>query len=289
MRRLWSWLLVLVFALSFAPVARAADAFVTIGYMPATVKQDSWTVRGTAPAGMTVALSVNGEVRGRVIAGPSMSTYRYDVQLDPGANQIVAVVEGTPARAETFLVRVTKTFKDMEKHWAQEDCEFLAALGVANGVGADEFGPDLALTRAQFAKLVVLGLKLQPVADPVLAFTDNETIPDWAKGYIATAVENGLIKGFEDGSFRPETHVTRAQLAVIAARGLRQKGVEAQAGQGRSYKDELLIPGWARADLELTTKAGLVGDFWGESFDANLPATRALAAAVVRRLYTAKK
>ncbi|HWI50795.1 MAG TPA: S-layer homology domain-containing protein [Symbiobacteriaceae bacterium] len=289
MRRLLSCALVLVFALSFAPVALAADAFVTIGFLPATVKQDSWIIRGTAPAGMTVALSVNGEVRGRIIAGPSMSTYRYDLPLDPGANQILAVVEGTPAQAEGFVVRVTKSFKDTEKHWAQEDCEFLAAVGVVNGVGPDQFGPDLALTRAQFAKLVVLGLKLKPAPEPVLTFTDTPAIPDWARGFIATAVAQGLIKGFEDGTFRPDDQVTRAQLAVIAARGLRQKGISAGTGQGRSFKDDAQVPGWATADVLLTTKAGLVGDFWGPSFDADTPATRALAAAVVRRLYTAKQ
>lgn len=270
------------------PVA-AAEGFVTLGVLPVSTKKETWTIRGTAPRGQTVAVWVNGELQVRVVSGPSMDRYLADVTLSPGLNTIVVNLEGTDARDEDGLVLVDKSFKDLSKHWAQEDCEILATLGIVNGVGNDEFGPDQPLTRAQFAKLVVLGLKLKPAQAPALAFTDNHAIADWAKGYVATAVARGLIKGFEDGSFRPDEQVSRAQVAVIAARGLRHKGIETGNGKGRPFADNDKIPAWATADVEFTAAAGLIGEFWGEDFDAGAPATRGLAAAVVRRLYSAKK
>ncbi|MDF2626915.1 MAG: S-layer domain protein [Symbiobacteriaceae bacterium] len=250
------------------------------------------TVRGSAPAGKVVAVTVNGELQGRVIAGPSMDVWRWEVALEPGDNVIAAALEGTELQAEKRIHLTVKTFGDLKGHWAKDDAEYLATVGVVNGVGDDAFGPDLTLTRAQFAKMAVLGLKLQAAADPVLGFTDNESIPEWARGFVATAVAEGLITGHSDGSFGPDQPVTRAQVAVIAARALRKKGADApgrsEAAPGRTFKDADRIPAWARADVAFTASAGLVGDFWGDTFDPDAPATRGLAAAVVRRLYRAK-
>lgn len=44
----------------------------------------------------------------------------------------------------------------------------------------------------------------------------------WAASAIAAAVEAGVIKGYDDGTFRPEQPVTRAELAVIVARMLQK-------------------------------------------------------------------
>ncbi|HWI61081.1 MAG TPA: S-layer homology domain-containing protein [Symbiobacteriaceae bacterium] len=288
MRRLFASVFALVVLLTLVPAAAADDAFVTLGVLPVSTKKESWTIRGTAPRSQTVGVWVNGELQVRVVSGPSMDRYLADVTLSPGENAIEVRLEGTEARAEGSIVRVTKAFKDLEKHWAKEDCEFLATLGIVNGMGNDEFGPDQPLTRAQFAKLVVLGLKLQADPAPVLSFTDDAAIPEWAKGFVATAVAKGLIKGFDDGSFRPDEQVSRAQVAVIAARGLRHKGIQSGSGKGRAFTDNAKIPAWATADVEFTATAGLIGEFWGEAFDANTSATRGLAAAVVRRLYSAK-
>lgn len=290
MRRLFSIALSLLLLLFSVPAALAeAPREVTIGFLPTTTTEAQVIIRGTAPAGMTVAISVNDRVAGRVIAGPSMSVYRYTVDLDPGSNRVAVVLEGTDARAEATLFRVTQTFKDLNSHWAKADAEMLATLGIVNGIGNGDFGPDLSLTRAQYAKLVVLGLGLTPADNPVLTFTDRAAIPDWARGYVAVAVERGLITGFEDGTFRAADPVSRAQVAVIAARALRGKGIEHGKGQTKHFQDDDRIPAWAQADVALTTSAGLIGDFWGDAFTPDMPATRGLAAAVVRRLYSTGK
>lgn len=295
MRRFCSLVLSLVVLLTLVPAAAAATESVTMGFLVPKTTSPVITVRGTAPAGRVVAISVNGELQGRVIAGPSMDVYRWDVLLEPGDNVIVAALEGGEARAEKKIHLTRKTFGDLTGHWAKDDAEYLATVGIVNGVADDAFGPDLSLSRAQFAKMVVLGLKLKPAEEPDLQFTDNEAIPDWARGFVATAVAEGLITGHPDGSFAPDQPVTRAQVAVIAARALRKKDTKAGApdeGKGRSdaapghaFKDADRIPGWAKADVALTTSAGLIGDFWGDSFSPDAPATRGLAAAVVRRLY----
>lgn len=309
-RRFFSLCLSLAMLLALVPAAAAATESVTIGFLTPNATSPEMTVRGTAPAGKVVTITVNGELQGRVIAGPSMDVYRWDVLLEPGDNVIVAALEGTEVRAEKKVHLKRKVFGDLPPgHWAKDDAEYLATVGVVNGVDDDTFGPDLTLTRAQFAKMAVLGLKLKAAEEPVLDFADRESIPDWARGFVATAVAEGLITGHPDGTFEPDQPVTRAQVAAIAARALRKKGMEAgvpggAAGQGRgqadassggrgrsdaapghTFRDADRIPEWARADVALMASAGLIGDFWGDTFDPGAPATRGLAAAVVRRLY----
>jgi hypothetical protein len=289
-RRLVSlWLAILLVAALLPGRLLAADApAVTMGLLPSVTDADEIGVRGTAPRGQVVVLSVNGMLVARVISGPSMDVYKFAVPLSPGANQIVADLEGTDARAEADVFRAVARFADMEDHWARLDVAMLATLGIVNGIGGDRFGPDLPLTRAQFAKLVVLGLDLNPPAVPELQFADREAIPGWAHGYVAAATGAGLIKGFDDGTFKPDEPVTRAQVAVIAARALRLKGITAGELEPQAFADDQAIPDWARADVDLMVRAGLIASFWGDQFAPSRPATRAEAAAVVRRLYTAR-
>jgi hypothetical protein len=290
MRRLFSVVLSVLMVLLSVPVAVAEPPQqVTIGFLPVATEEANIIIRGTAPQGMTVTITVNDRVAARTPTLPDMSVYHTPVDLDAGYNRITVAVEGTDLQAQAALFRITQTFNDMENHWAKIDSEILATLGIVNGVGNGEFGPDLSLTRAQYAKLVVLGMGLSPEQDPVLTFVDAADIPDWARGYVAVAVQQGLITGFEDGTFRAGEPVSRAQVAVVAARALRDIGIRQGRGQLRHFRDDDRIPAWAQADVNLTTSAGVISDFWGDSFIPDAPATRGLAAAVVRRLYSAGK
>jgi len=285
-----AFLLALLTALCLFATPTSAEAFdqVTIGFLPPTTPRESVIIRGTAPRGQTVAIRVNGEVVARVIAGPSMDVYRHEVPLAAGENAIIAEVEGTALRTEAAIFRKTVSFRDLADHWAQDDAEMLATAGVVNGVGNGLFGPDQNLTRAQFAKIVVLGLGLEPEASPTLAFLDADDVPDWAVGYVAVAVKEKLITGFDDGTFRPDDPVLRVQVAVIAARGLRYKGI-VPSGSARRFTDADAVPAWAAGDVDLVGRAQLLGDFWGTAFRPTAYATRAEAAAVVRRLRWAAK
>lgn len=290
MRRLFPVALGLLMVLLSVPVAVAEPPQqVTIGFLPVATEEASIIIRGTAPQGTTVAIMVNDRLVARVPTVPDMSVYHTPVDLDPGYDRITASVEGTDLRAQSSLFRITETFSDMENHWAKTDAEILATLGIVNGIGNGEFGPDLSLTRAQYAKMVVLGMGLSPEQDPVLTFADQADIPDWARGYVAVAVEHGLIIGFEDGTFRAGQLVSRTQVAVVAARALRDIGIRQGRGEPRHFRDDDRIPAWAQADVDLTTSAGVISDFWGDLFIPDAPATRGLAAAVVRRLYSAGK
>ncbi|MCR4427756.1 MAG: S-layer homology domain-containing protein [Caldiserica bacterium] len=50
-------------------------------------------------------------------------------------------------------------------------------------------------------------------------FSDIDTT-HWAFGFVETSVSRGLIKGYPDGTFRPENPATRAEACAIIARSL---------------------------------------------------------------------
>lgn len=82
--------------------------------------------------------------------------------------------------------------------------------------------PEKPADRLWATTLLVKSLKLDAEAkakmNTKLNFKDADKIPAGSVGYVAVAVERGLIDGFEDNTFRPNDSVTRAQLAALLDR-----------------------------------------------------------------------
>ncbi|MCG7344093.1 S-layer homology domain-containing protein [Sporosarcina sp. ACRSL] len=90
----------------------------------------------------------------------------------------------------------------------------LAERGIVQGYKDGTFRPDETLTRAHASKILALSLNLETtnVKDP--GFKDvNKN--QWYYGYVAALANAGYISGFEDGTFRPNAPMTRAQAAKI--------------------------------------------------------------------------
>ncbi|MDR2665668.1 MAG: S-layer homology domain-containing protein, partial [Oscillospiraceae bacterium] len=53
---------------------------------------------------------------------------------------------------------------------------------------------------------------------PIPAFTDADSISDWAKAAVAWAVSSGIINGYPDGTVNPGGSATRAEVAAMMGR-----------------------------------------------------------------------
>ncbi|MEW5932915.1 MAG: S-layer homology domain-containing protein, partial [Bacillota bacterium] len=86
----------------------------------------------------------------------------------------------------------------------------------------DQFLPGEAADRLWAAELLVRALGLQGEAElragEGVEFRDVGDVPPEKSGYLAVAVERGLLQGFPDGTFRPKEKLTRAQLAALLER-----------------------------------------------------------------------
>ena len=82
--------------------------------------------------------------------------------------------------------------------------------------------PNQPADRLWATTLLVKALKLDDEVrakmNTKLPFKDAKNIPAGSVGYVAVALEKGLIDGFEDNTFRPNQPVTRAQLAALLDR-----------------------------------------------------------------------
>jgi hypothetical protein len=96
----------------------------------------------------------------------------------------------------------------------------LTALHVVSGYGDGTFRPDNSVTRAEFAKLLVLALGLPPAPAAAVAFPD--VAGHWAarQGYLQTAVAVGALNGYPDGTFRPDASISRAEAVKVAVAAL---------------------------------------------------------------------
>ncbi|HCC32574.1 MAG TPA: hypothetical protein DEQ28_01535, partial [Clostridiales bacterium] len=73
--------------------------------------------------------------------------------------------------------------------------------------------------------VVVTMVRLMGVADRArefpggdLHFRDIEAIPVWARGFVALAIEEGILRGYEDRTFRPNQPVRRSEMAALLDR-----------------------------------------------------------------------
>lgn len=88
--------------------------------------------------------------------------------------------------------------------------------GIINGISESEFAPDMPVTREQAAVIIgrYLGLSGSAAAD----FTDEADISGYARDYVGMCAQRGVINGYEDGSFRPRSSITRAESAALMSR-----------------------------------------------------------------------
>lgn len=104
-----------------------------------------------------------------------------------------------------------------DTYWANTAISTMSDLGIIQGYSNGTFNPAAPITRAQFAAICAR-FDTKKTSNEPTNFTD--TAGHWAEGYIQRAVELGWIKGFEDGSFRPNAYITRAQAMTLINRVL---------------------------------------------------------------------
>ena len=101
-------------------------------------------------------------------------------------------------------------------YWANTAISTMTGLGILQGRDSATFDPNAPITRAEFAAICA--------RFDTGKSSGSQTFSDirghWAQDYIERAAELGWVKGFEDGSFRPNDCITRAQAMTMINRVL---------------------------------------------------------------------
>ncbi len=180
-------------------------------------------------------------------------------------------------------------FSDLTDHWARKDVEILASRWLVGGVGGGLFQPERAITRAEFANLLVKlaasdqarNIKIEASGTP--SFTDVKP-DDWYYAVVETAVHLGLVTG-SNGSFRPSDPITRQEMAAMILRVLNTEQSGGSEGLTKlPFKDADDVSSWAMDSVIAVWGKGLMRGISNEYFQPQGTTTRAQAATVALRI-----
>lgn len=146
----------------------------------------------------------------------------------------------------------------------------VASLGIINGISETTFAPNKGITRAELAKMIVFTKGLQEYADTSAMKSNFKDVRGhWAENYIAVATELELLKGYDDGTFKPDKEVSYAEVIAITLRVLGYINIDETQGDHwyfgytkRMYEIGLDkgVPNFK--NIEAPAKRGDVAIFW---------------------------
>ena len=165
-----------------------------------------------------------------------------DGTFGPERNMTRAEVTTMFARLLTEQIEADKTysstFNDVAKDcWAANYIGYMQQFGIVTGYEDGSFRPDAPVTRAEFA---AIASRFEKLTQGSASFTD---VPDthWAVKYINFAATRGWVTGYEDGTFKPEHSITRAEVAEVTCRLLERSAdqtyIRSHIGELRTFAD----------------------------------------------------
>lgn len=224
-----------------------------------------------------------GDVRFSRVLPATGHSYRWDPRtrrtvcencgkiLDEGGNTR-PIIPANPGKTDKNF-----PFTDVSKNDGCYDAvDYLYSKGIMNGTSSTKFSPNGELTRA-----MVVTILYRAQGEP--AVHTSGSFKDVAAGcYYTEAVEwaaaNNIVKGFTDGTFKPDKSVTREQLAAFLSRFAQYNDAKIIEADGQLSTDAV-VSGWARKNVEWAVAEGILTSVQARNAVQN--ATRAEVAMAV--------
>ena len=175
-------------------------------------------------------------------------------------------------------------FVDVESGWYYQPVEYVWQHGIMKGVADNRFSPFGLTTRAQ---IVTILSRLS--GDEIVGYSSSKLFKDvdpslWYGDPIGWGVTNKIVNGYEDNTFRPNSPVSRQELAAFISRYISYKKQSfTDSPLVSSFKDQSKIADWAKEAVEAIRLAGIIGGDDHGNFNPNSNATRAEIATMIMR------
>ncbi|GIQ65105.1 hypothetical protein PACILC2_36730 [Paenibacillus cisolokensis] len=153
--------------------------------------------------------------------------------------------------------------KDVKDHWAAAAIQKAIERGYVNGYGDLTFKPNAQVTRAEFIKMVVVGIGINT--------SSVAQGSKWYDPYVNAAIQNNLITAKEYPSGDYNTAMTRMEMARLSVRAI---------GKTASSDAEYMY---------LATKNGLISGVGNGKLAENDTTTRAQAVTIIERIITVRE
>lgn len=176
--------------------------------------------------------------------------------------------------ARTQYDKTTSSFSDIKDGaWCCRAIATLTNMGIIKGYTDGSFQPNKSITRAELATIIARFAKLD-----VNTKTFSDINGHWAQKNIELAAGNGWINGYEDGTFRPNNNITRAETFAMINRVLDRQTESVSdllpTSEMNMWSDNMDADAWYYKDVQEATnyhKCDRVGDSVYEKWTEKVP------------------
>ncbi len=177
----------------------------------------------------------------------------------------------------------TSGFRDVSPtDWYFESVTFVNASGLMTGVEEQLFRPDDRMTRAMIVT-ILYRLENSPEVGTHHPFSD---VPggQWYTDAVLWAAENGIVNGYEDGTFRQALPITREQLVTVICRYAAYRGCAVRpSGSLDAFSDAEAVSDYATEAFRWALEEGMITGTTPALLSPKDTASRAQAAAIFAR------
>jgi hypothetical protein len=172
-------------------------------------------------------------------------------------------------------------FSDINSHWAKAEIQLAAKLGIVSGLPDGTFRPDSRITRGEFAILVDRAFAVRHYLEE-----DSKVFKDvkgkWYRDNVMALKNAGIINGYTDGSFKPDSNIARAEMLAIISRLIVKKDMAIRDSNAKytDYSNKY----WAKKDIDKLYALGALDAFGGSRLEPDRAATKAEAVSIIMKL-----
>ncbi|MCR4403623.1 MAG: S-layer homology domain-containing protein [Firmicutes bacterium] len=201
-----------------------------------------------------------------------------------GAILASSVLAAAAAPTLASVGNAASRLKDVELSWAHDAIVSLVDEGIISGYPDGTFKPENPVTRAEFSKMVARAFAIRPTGEP--RFDDIKD--SWAKAYVTALAEAGIVSGYPDGTFKPERHITRAEMVAMLVRVAKLAEKMDSLEEPEPSFTDVTPDHWAFRAVETAHALGILPIHFGVVFEPDAATTRAETAWMVKSLVDLK-
>nr|AAF68436.1 surface layer protein [Cytobacillus firmus] len=197
------------------------------------------------------------------------------------ATSVAAAVVVTAAAPAALAAPADAKFSDVSSsHWAIDDINYLVEKGAIQGYPDGTFKPNNSITRAEIAVVLANTLGLDVDSEVTTDKFSDVPATHWANPYIAAIVDQteGVIDGYENGTFRPSNTITRQEMAKMVVEAYDLELVE---GKDLPFTDVSGL--WSTDYINILASNGVAAGMTATTFAPRGEVLRAQTAAFIHR------
>ncbi|MCI7379994.1 MAG: leucine-rich repeat protein [Hungatella hathewayi] len=270
------------------------DALSAIGTRPAydlkiSYQKDGQPVYlssvGSVSVGIAYTLAETEQAGGLYLVyadGKGGAEWLYRSSYDKGSGNVIGSINHFSIYGVGY--RPAPIFTDTVNHWAKSDIDFVASRNLLTGTGDAAFSPDSTITRGMFVTALGRLAGIDPAAYPSSSRFSDVPATAYYAPFVEWAASKEIVNGTGAASFEPDQPVTREEIAVIMQRYAGKLGYTLpKEREAEIFADNATITSGMKDAVQAMQQAGVMNGKGGRLFAPKDTATRAEAAAVLRR------